>query len=225
MRYYLYWIRTKDHDDIMTQGYIGVSNNVERRFLEHKKNPQNRHLKFAIEKYKWDNLLKTVLLIAEKDYCLDIERKLRPEPAIGWNIVAGGGAPPIMSGPQPHLCGRPSGNKGKSLSKETRQLIREAALAQWQDPAQRELLSSIKRGKPSNMKGKKHSQETKDKIRAAKLGKPSKKKGVKVSPEARANVIAATSIKWVCPHCNKEGVGKGAAKRWHFDACRNKEKL
>lgn len=39
-----------------------------------------------------------IVLIAEQDYCTDIESKLRPEPNIGWNIICGGGLPPSFKG-------------------------------------------------------------------------------------------------------------------------------
>ena len=59
----VYWIRHEDHTDVFTQGYIGVSNNTAKRFEEHKNRPSNSHLKHAIKKYGWDNLIKTVLNI------------------------------------------------------------------------------------------------------------------------------------------------------------------
>ena len=45
--------------------------------------------------YGWDNLVKQVIIVADKAYCLMIEAKLRAEDKIGWNIVKGGGMPPI----------------------------------------------------------------------------------------------------------------------------------
>jgi hypothetical protein len=51
-----------------------------------------------MEKYGWDNLIKEVVLIADDDYCLNIEKQLRPSDKIGWNIVMGGGKPPSALG-------------------------------------------------------------------------------------------------------------------------------
>ena len=79
---------------MFSQGYIGISEDTKRRFRDHQKKNKSIHIKRAIEKYGWDNLQKKVILIAEKNYCLDIEAKLRPTDKIGWNIVAGGGNPP-----------------------------------------------------------------------------------------------------------------------------------
>ena len=83
----LYWIHHKDHSDIFSQGYVGVSNNVEKRWYDHSWKAQNTHLSNAIKKYGWDNLVKKVVLIADDDYCFYIESKLRPTANIGWNIT------------------------------------------------------------------------------------------------------------------------------------------
>lgn len=145
MTYCVYWIREKSHTDLMSQGYIGVSSNAEKRFISHKEMNKgtNNHLRHAIKKYGWDNLVKSVLLYAEKDYCLDIERKLRPADKIGWNLVVGGGLPPIIVGPRPELRGRSAWNKGKvGLCKpETIEKMRQARLGK--SPANKGVPMSI----------------------------------------------------------------------------------
>lgn len=135
----VYWIRHQDHTDMFSQGYIGISNNVERRMINHFNQPSNTHLQNAINKHGWDNLIKEVVLLADKDYCLDIEKKLRPADFIGWNATAGGGMPP-----KPYK-GMGKGNKlsqetkdkisakrkGFKHSMETRQKLRQMAKDQW----------------------------------------------------------------------------------------------
>ena len=32
-----------------------------------------------------------------------------------------------------------------------------------------------------------------------------------------------TKITWVCPHCNKHGMGKSNATRWHYDNCKSRQ--
>ena len=219
----VYWIRAPEHTDMFSQGYIGISNNPARRFIEHSRAKGNRHLAFAIQKHGWDTLLKTEILVADVNYCLDIEAKLRPSDKIGWNLVAGGGKPPVLTGVRPVLRGRAAWNKGKKMPAETRAKVSQAAKEQWSRLGMRELLSNAKKGKPSPRLGIKHTPETLEKMRLSKIGKPSKKKGVKLTPEAHANTVAAARIKWSCPHCGLEGMGKGAANRWHFDACKKKE--
>ena len=97
----VYWIRAKHHTDMMSDGYIGVSNNAQKRWLyghnwAHRKGRHdNPRFSNAITKHGWDNLIKTVLVIGSEDYCYDIERKLRPVDSIGWNLAIGGGKPPI----------------------------------------------------------------------------------------------------------------------------------
>lgn len=223
MEYCVYWIHRPEHTDIMSQGYIGVSKKFDRRMWEHFALTQNRHLKFAIHKYGWDNLIKKQLLIAEKEYCLDIERKLRPTDKIGWNLVAGGGFPPIMSGPQVHLRGRPAWNKGMKMPESVRQKVSAAVKKQMQNPEHRKFLSQLKLGKPSPMKGVKHTAVTKEKISLSKKGKTNGRLGVKLFGVALENVQKASKEPWVCPHCNKNGMNKGAANRWHFDKCKEKD--
>jgi hypothetical protein len=80
---------------MFTQGYIGITNNLNVRLRNHKSKKCNPHLTNAIQKYGWNNLIKEVILIAEEVYCLMFEAKLRAEDAVGWNIVKGGGKPPV----------------------------------------------------------------------------------------------------------------------------------
>jgi hypothetical protein len=97
----VYWIRSPLHSDMMLEGYVGVSKNAQKRWLyghnwAHRKGRHdNPRLANAISKYGWDNLIKTVLVVAEEEYCYDLERKLRPKDSIGWNLVIGGGKPPV----------------------------------------------------------------------------------------------------------------------------------
>ncbi len=165
----LYWIRHQEHTDIFSQGYVGVSNNVEKRWYDHKTYTQNTHLKHSIQKYGWDNLVKEVVLIGDDDYCLDVENKLRPNDKIGWNIVAGGGKPPSTLGKKfvrsqewkdkQRLAklGKPSWNKGITLTEE-------------QKSKQFNLAEHMK-DKPRYMTGKTHSEETKQKISQTKLSR------------------------------------------------------
>lgn len=97
----VYWIRAPHHSDVMSEGYVGVSKNVQKRWLyghkwAHRKGRhENPLFANAISKYGWDNLVKTILVIAEEKYCYDLERKLRPADSIGWNLTVGGGKPPV----------------------------------------------------------------------------------------------------------------------------------
>lgn len=91
----IYWIHHKDHTDMFSQGYVGVSKNIEARWFRHSRYSDNQHLKSAIKKYGWDNLIKEVVLIGEETYCYELETKIRPTKQIGWNIAEGGAKPPV----------------------------------------------------------------------------------------------------------------------------------
>ena len=120
-----------------------------------------------MQKYGWDNLVKEVVLIADEDYCLDIENKLRPSDRIGWNIVMGGGKPPSALGKKfvrsekwkenqrLSKLGKPAWNKGLKLTEE--QKSKQFNLAEYM------------KDKVRPMKGKSHSEQTKEKIRQTKL--------------------------------------------------------
>jgi len=94
----LYWIRLPEHKDFLSEGYIGISNNVNYRLKQHKNYATNAHLANAIKKYGWDNLIKEVVLIANESYCLMMEKIIRAKENIGWNIAIGGGKPPVYKG-------------------------------------------------------------------------------------------------------------------------------
>jgi len=97
----VYWIRSPHHSDVTLDGYVGVSKNAQKRWLyghnwAHRKGcHDNPRLANAISKYGWNNLIKTVLVVADEEYCYDLERKLRPTQEIGWNLMVGGGKPPV----------------------------------------------------------------------------------------------------------------------------------
>jgi hypothetical protein len=98
MKYMVYWIRAKHHTDITSEGYVGITNNFAKRMWTHNKKKTNPHLKSAINKYGWENLEKSIILVGDENYCLLIEEQLRPSNEIGWNIVKGGGKPPAFKG-------------------------------------------------------------------------------------------------------------------------------
>jgi len=228
MSFVVYWIREQSHTDLMTQGYIGVSGNVSKRFAAHRnmENGTNAHLRHAIQKHGWDNMVKSVLLMAEKDYCLDIERKLRPADKIGWNLTVGGGYPPVTSGPQPQRRGRAAWNKGKTgiFSPETLAVLREKHLGRVPpnkgvplSDEQRQKLSKALKGRVSPRKGAKLPAELIERISA-------KNRGRVQSPEERAMRSAAMKGIPKPPltdeHKRKLGVlAKG--KRWYNDGIKS----
>lgn len=139
--YYLYWYHLPEHTDPYTQGYIGITNDLERRHKEHKysANKQNKtylctHFTKAINAYNGiDNLEKDILAEASYEEICTLERNYRPTLSIGWNIAVGGEHPGALS-PFKGLTTRWSeeqkqiiGNyhKGKTISETHKQALRE----------------------------------------------------------------------------------------------------
>ena len=97
--------------------------------------------------------------------------------------------------------GKPSPNKGKRASDETKEKQRLAKLG--------------KRRKPFSV-------DTKEKIRQSKLGSNNPSYGKSPSDETREKLRLAnlgSKQLLVCPHCGKIG-GGGSMTRWHFGKCK-----
>lgn len=95
---FVYWFHFKEHDDIKTQGYVGItSGKHRRRWREHKSSllrgtHSNTYLQNIVNKYGFDALEFTVVCECTEEYAKELEEKLRPEPRIGWNLMKGGEA-------------------------------------------------------------------------------------------------------------------------------------
>lgn len=97
---FVYWIRHRDHTDILTEGYIGITNrSVSYRLKEHYRivrsidapndNVTVSIVHKAMYKYK-DDIIVDTICECDHDYALWLENKIRPLPNIGWNISVGG---------------------------------------------------------------------------------------------------------------------------------------
>lgn len=131
---FVYWIHLPEQTNVAIDGYVGIAVNFEQRMFAHKscaKTGKEQTLYKAIRKYGWDNLVKEIILISDENYCLEIEKKLRPQPRIGWNIAIGGGeisgthlkgvkqSEQHLANRKKALIGRVSGMKGKKMPKES----------------------------------------------------------------------------------------------------------
>ena len=120
---FVYWIRKKEHTDIFTQGYVGItSKTVEERYKRHRENancvnPVDNILYKAMLKYGSDNLVVSTLVECSYEYASNLEKKLRPERYIGWNIAIGGADPTRL---------------GQNHSPETKEKMRAAKLGKKQ---------------------------------------------------------------------------------------------
>jgi predicted GIY-YIG superfamily endonuclease len=97
--YCLYWIRTPEHTDPYSEGYIGVTTNFQRRVYEHKSRPPSVAFGKAVSELGWKSLVKEVLVAGKsKSEALELEKAYRPDINIGWNMDCGG-----MCGPNQAL--------------------------------------------------------------------------------------------------------------------------
>ena len=91
-----------------------------------------------------------VVLVADEDYCYQVESKLRSAEQIGWNIAKGGTKPPVtkyrgddyvsplkgVPKETPWMFGRTPANKGKSASDEARAKMSASGKGRKQTPEQ-----------------------------------------------------------------------------------------
>ena len=99
--------------------------------------------------------------------------------------------------------GKPSPNRGKVASGDTRKKQSEAKLGKKRKPFTEQTRAKIRQAKLDSNNpsyGKTPSEETKEKLRQANQGKKET---------------------FTCPHCGKVGSG-GSMTRWHFDNCKSR---
>ena len=121
----VYWIHTAEQKDEFTQGYIGVSKNPNKRWIQHKTDANcdrhsNQYLSNAINKYGND-LIYEVIFGGTEQQCFDYELKLRPTPSIGWNLMSGGPVGKITEEGRKKLS---ESKKGKTLTPYKKETIR-----------------------------------------------------------------------------------------------------
>lgn len=72
---------------------MGITKNPEKRFATHLKESRknrNKNHRFYNSLKKYDDFIFKVLVVSNRDYCLDLENKLRPSSNIGLNHAMGG---------------------------------------------------------------------------------------------------------------------------------------
>ena len=121
----VYWIRKIEHTNIYTEGYVGVSTNIERRWREHITEARaNRHpnsfLGNAINKHYPDNLVFEIVYLSNEDTCYNYAEMLRPETNIGWNLRSGGPVGKMSEEGRKSLSTKYLGKKLTEKEKENR---------------------------------------------------------------------------------------------------------
>lgn len=91
----IYWIRLPEHTDIMSEGYVGVTQNFKRRMNEHYRDIKtgkhaNPFLVNVANKYGWNNLIKEIVISGDEKFCYNHENDIRPIEKTGWNLSRGG---------------------------------------------------------------------------------------------------------------------------------------
>jgi len=148
--------------------YIGKSNNIKRRFTEHKiiNHETNQSLKRAYIKYGINNFTFEVLEECDLESLNEREiyyiEKIKPE----YNRTKGG-----------------DGASGHHVSEATRQILREKAKAQWERLSEEQKQLVINTQLIGNRKGvkrpsRKLSEETKQKLREFNLGRKQSKETI-----------------------------------------------
>jgi len=78
---FVYWIYDETCNDMLTDGYVGVSEDVHNRIREHRRKTKNLIGKDINIKIIYEGL---------RVECFLKEKELRPKPGIGWNRAVGG---------------------------------------------------------------------------------------------------------------------------------------
>ena len=119
----VYWIRKVEHTDIYTEGYVGVSTNIERRWREHITEARaNRHpnsfLCNVINEHYPDSLIFEIVYLSNEDNCYNYGEMLRPETNIGWNLRSGGPVGKITEEGRKAISAK---NLGKNLTEKEKE--------------------------------------------------------------------------------------------------------
>ena len=85
----LYWLRTADMTDIHTEGYVGVSTDPHLRVCNHLTGNANSRVLERAGVSREDVIVE--MWEIPFDTHVMMERGLRPQRNIGWNVCAGGG--------------------------------------------------------------------------------------------------------------------------------------
>ena len=90
-QYVVYWYRLPEHSNPYSEGYIGITNDIDRRCKEHMRNHKHSHFTNAITKYGESALVFSILHQGLSiDDANELEYQYRPSTNIGWNMAEGG---------------------------------------------------------------------------------------------------------------------------------------
>mgnify|MGYP001593129593 FL=1 len=210
-KYSVYWIHRRGDIDIMSDGYIGVTDNLNRRVTQHNRyNVDNPRLRRALDKY--DDIVVDQITIGSHSYCFDLEHQLRPDKLIGWNIAEGGDCPPSASGRQ--WSDEHRSNYMNTIAQNN---------SNYRTPEQRKRQIETRRNN-GYVEGQNLDPEAVRNTHWWNNGKENKRAKQSPGPGWTAGRLQFNSYGTVktCPHCGKEGKGSGMV-RFHYDNCKEKQ--
>lgn len=194
--HYVYWLKNQTCFAPERDGYVGITNNPMRRLSQHKKSS-----KFPVD------IEMVILFEGSEEECLAKEFSLRSAENIGWNVVPGGGKPPVcrkMSEETKRKISETRRRKAIRLSPESVEKMRQTKLKQHKPAWNRGLkvtdetwLKNLSESHKGNVpseetrqkiseahKGKAVSDDTREKLRQSNLGK-------RASEETKEKIRAA----------------------------------
>jgi predicted GIY-YIG superfamily endonuclease len=194
----VYWLRDDRCVCPWRHGYIGISINLTSRLKRHR----SKRGTIKIKQFE-----ATVLFRGTVDECFALEREIRPNPFVGWNIAEGGVGPQY---PKPS---------------ETIRKMREAALRRYQDPQERIKMSEIQKGRKvtwgakisAGKRGAKLSDATKEKMSAVRKGRPAPARtpehctAISIAKRGKPNAIVAESNR------RRKGEVRGSHSKEHCE--------
>ena len=147
--YSIYWAHIPGkHTDIMSEGYVGVTIDLERRIREHRTKAKSSTIFYsALQKYKHSIIFVEIDKFDDINLAYIIENNYRPLPDTGWNTCSGGLGGSGYKHSKKDKKKMSISHKGIKHTEEHKRKIGEA------------------------MKGKKLTAETKRKMSEAKVGK------------------------------------------------------
>jgi len=189
---YVYWIRRSVHTDIKTEGYVGITSDIERRFRQHKNSVDLNYTSALVEALReYDDIVFEVIETCNiREEAKAVERSLRPEYKIGWNVAKGGGGSSIV-GPfsKNHIKNLCIAAKNKPpVSEETRRKMSESQTGLTKSQEHRRKIGEAHKGKVC-------SDKKKEKLRSA-FSKPIDVDGI-IYPSRKAAMEAIGGSK-VC---------------------------
>ena len=126
----VYWIRRSIHTDIKTEGYVGITNNIDKRFKQHRDSVDLVNYTSVITEAlrEHDDIVFGIVATCDnREDAKAMERSLRPEYRVGWNVAKGGGGRADYDFSKEHRKNLSIAAKNKPpMTKETRRKMSES---------------------------------------------------------------------------------------------------